>query len=871
MFMKKIIIFFILFVLTLHAYNQERGFKEIDSWIDDNPEELIPIRIEFNNNIDCFKINQQFKDQQTPIDKRPKIVNRLLKEQAIKSQKLVLDFLKKFTPSSDYYHSFWIINIIIAQVEAPIIEKLLQFPNISSIKIENNEFIAHDEFEQSVDNNRTPNGVENGLIAINAPAMWALGYTGRGRLAYIYDTGVWPNHPAFSNRFIGDRFPMQQSWIGYFNTFPNGSIQNHGTHTLGTIAGLVESTNDTIGVAFGSYWIANDFVTSTVQGLPPIVNMIEAFQWALNPDNDTSTTEDIPDVINNSWRWYDGNDTIHCQGFVVNLMNAIEAAGIANVFSGGNSGPNNSTVNSPQRINTSEVNTFSVGSVNGNISFPYPISNFSTRGPSQCSASGSLAIHPEVVAPGQNVRSAWEQNNFNTISGTSMAAPHVSGAILLLKEAFPFLSGEELLWALYLSAVDLGIPGEDNIYGMGMIDVHAAFQHLSQIHTPVNPLNLIYDIHLDSVTIPNYRENTCDDTFTPTVFFKNLGDFSINNIDFTLKINGDTILNNIWTGSLASNSSSSLTLPVLSGLNLGKNEIQVLANLGSSFNEYDYFNNSTIIRFSIIKEITTLPFIEDFENVINDNIWIIENIDLDKTWGIDSSGGLPWSDQSACIKLFSYAPRNNQKDGLITPKISLSTSNSLFLTFDIAYQKRSASGVLNDTLKVLVSNNCGLSYDYLVYEKYGYDLSTFDTSSFDFVPEYFTHWRNDTVNLSNFSNEDILVKFETTNRAGNNLYLDNIKIFEGLNAPLSISKTNLLEFELYPNPTGSNINIIFNSYNSNNSFVTIYNPLGEVMLFSNLDGYQTLLSTEKLSPGIYIVQLFQSGNSSTKSFIKWGN
>ena len=871
MFMKKIIIFFILFVLTLHAYSQERGFKEIDSWIDDNPEELIPIRIEFNNNIDCFKINQQFKDQQTPIDKRPKIVNRLLKEQAIKSQKLVLDFLKKFTPSSDYYHSFWIINIIIAQVEAPIIEKLLQFPNIYSIKIENNEFIAHDEFEQSVDNNRTPNGVENGLIAINAPAMWALGYTGRGRLAYIYDTGVWPNHPAFSNRFIGDRFPMQQSWIGYFNTFPNGSIQNHGTHTLGTIAGLVESTNDTIGVAFGSYWIANDFVTSTVQGLPPIVNMIEAFQWALNPDNDTSTTEDIPDVINNSWRWYDGNDTIHCQGFVVNLMNAIEAAGIANVFSGGNSGPNNSSVNSPQRINTSEVNTFCVGSINGNISFPYPISNFSTRGPSQCSASGSLAIHPEVVAPGQNVRSAWKQNNFNTISGTSMAAPHVSGAILLLKEAFPFLSGEELLWALYLSAVDLGVPGEDNIYGMGMIDVHAAFQHLSQIHTPVDPSSQIYDIHLDSVTIPNYRENTCDDTFTPTVFFKNLGDFSINNIDFTLKINGDTILNNIWTGSLAPNSSSSLTLPILSGLNLGKNEIQVLANLGSPFNEYDYFNNSTIIRFSIIKEITTLPFIEDFENVINDNIWIIENIDLDKTWGIDSSGGLPWSDQSACIKLFSYAPRNNQKDGLITPKISLSTSNSLFLTFDIAYQKRSASGVLNDTLKVLVSNNCGLSYDYLVYEKYGYDLSTFDTSSFDFVPEYFTHWRNDTVNLSNFSNEDVLVKFETTNRAGNNLYLDNIKIFEGLNAPLSISKTNLLEFELYPNPTGSNINIIFNSYNSNNSFVTIYNPLGEVMLFSNLDGYQTLLSTEKLSPGIYIVQLFQSGNNSTKSFIKWGN
>jgi len=867
--MKKIIFFFTLLVAFLYAHNQEIGYKDIDSWIKDNPGELVPIRIEFNDNIDCFKLNQQFKDQQTPINQRPKIVNSLLKEQAVKSQEFVINFLKKQTSSKTYFHSFWIVNIIVARVEAATIEKLVQFPNIKSIKIENNQFIAHDNFDTSVDNNRTPNGVENGLIAINAPAMWALGYTGRGRLAYNYDTGVWPNHPAFSNRFIGNRFPMQQSWIGYFNTFPNGSIQNHGTHTLGTIAGLVESTNDTIGVAFGSYWIANDFVTSTVQALPPIVNMIEAFQWALNPDNDISTTEDIPDVINNSWRWYDGNDTIHCQGFVVNLMNAIEAVGIANVFSGGNSGPNNSSVNSPQRIATSEVNTFCVGSVNGNISFPHPISNFSTRGPSQCSSSGSLAIHPEVVAPGQNVRSAWEQNNFNTISGTSMAAPHVSGAILLLKEAFPFLSGEELLWALYLSAVDLGVAGEDNIYGMGMIDVHAAFQHLSQIHTPVDPSSLIYDIHLDSVTIPNFRENTCENTFTPTIYFKNLGDFPVTNIDFTLKINGDTILNNTWTGSLAQNSSSSFTFPVLGGLSSGKNEIQVLANLGNSFNEYDYFNNSTILRFSIIKEITTLPFIEDFENGINDTTWIIENIDLDKTWRIDSTSGLPWSDHSACIKLFSYAPRNNQKDGLITPKISLSTSNDLFLTFDIAYQKRNASGVLNDTLKVFVSNNCGLSYDYLVYEKHGYDLSTFDTSSFDFIPEYFTHWRNDTIDLSSFSNEDILVKFETTNRAGNNLYLDNIKVFEGLNAPLSISKTDLLEFELYPNPTGSNINLLFKSNNSNHSYATIYNTLGEVMLFSKLDDYQTLLPTKKLSSGIYIVQLFQSGKSSTKSFIKW--
>ena len=662
---------------------------------------------------------------------------------------------------------------------------------------------------------------------------------------------------------------MQQSWIGYFNSFPNGSIQNHGTHTLGTIAGLVESTNDTIGVAFGSYWIANDFVTSTVQSLPPIVNMIEAFQWALNPDNDTSTTEDIPDVINNSWRWYDGNDTIHCQGFVVNLMNAIEAAGIANIFSGGNSGPNNSTVNSPQRINTSEVNTFCVGSVNGNLAFPYPISNFSTRGPSQCSAIGSLAIHPEVVAPGQNVRSAWDQNNYNTISGTSMAAPHVSGAVLLLKEAFPYLSGEDILWALYLSAVDLGIPGEDNVYGMGMIDVYAAFQYLSQNHIPIDPNSLNYDIHLDSVTIPNYKESTCDDSFIPTVFFTNRGDFSINNINLTVKVNDDTILTIPWVGNLMPDSSSNLTFPILDGLSPGKIEIQILANLGTGIDEYDYFNNSTITRFSIIKEITTLPFIEDFENGINDTLWTIENIDLDKTWESDSTNGLQWSNKSAVIKLFTYAPRNNQKDGLISPKITLPSSNELFLTFDLAYQKRSNSNFLNDTLKIFTSTNCGLTYDNIIYQKYGHDLSTFDTSSYDFVPEYLTHWRNDTVNLSSFTNNDILVKFETTNRAGNNLYIDNIKIFEGQYAPLSINKTKFLEFDMYPNPTGSNISIKYSNYYLSSSNLTIYNPLGETLHSCLIKNTITLLPTESLSPGIYFIQLYQSGINSTKSFIKW--
>ena len=124
--MKNFICFFALTIFYLNSYNQNIKSTEIQSWIDENPGELIPIRIEFKNNVNCYELNQQFKDQNTAINQRPKIVNRLLKDQAFKSQKQVLDFLKRNTSSSNCYHSFWIVNIIVALVDSTTIDKLLQ-------------------------------------------------------------------------------------------------------------------------------------------------------------------------------------------------------------------------------------------------------------------------------------------------------------------------------------------------------------------------------------------------------------------------------------------------------------------------------------------------------------------------------------------------------------------------------------------------------------------------------------------------------------------------------------------------------------------------------------------------------------------------
>jgi len=335
-------------------------------------------------------------------------------------------------------------------------------------------------------------------------------------------------------------------------------------------------------------------------------------------------------------------------------MNAIEAAGIANVFSGGNFGPSNTTVSSPQRINTSDVNTFSVGSVNGNASFPYPISSFSSIGPKQCPGSGSLAIHPEVVAPGQNVRSAWGPSGYNSISGTSMAAPHVSGACLLLKEAFPTATGEDILRALYTTATDLGTTGEDNTFGMGIIDCLAAFNELSLSYTPSNPNSVAWDLAVFDVINPLNNEVTCNTTFNPSIILINKGDSTITNITITDSLLGSSNITN-WVGILLPDQQVTVNLPSFSSNTEGLNQyfIKTIINDAGS-DDMDIYNNRRITRFNIRPE-KTVPYLEKFESGISDN-WLIVNPDDNYTWEADSTAGLPWNYLSATIQHFWYNP-----------------------------------------------------------------------------------------------------------------------------------------------------------------------------------------------------------------------
>ena len=145
-----------------------------------------------------------------------------------------------------------------------------------------------------------------------------------------------------------------------------------------------------------------------------------------------------------------------------------------------NSGPGCSTVSNPPGIYDA---AYSIGALNNGTD---TIASFSSRGP--VTADGSMRLKPDLAAPGTSVRSSYNSSDtsFAFLSGTSMATPHVAGAVALLWSAHPELRNdidatENVLNSsahhILSNACDSGPPTTpNNTYGNGRVDILAAVQ-----------------------------------------------------------------------------------------------------------------------------------------------------------------------------------------------------------------------------------------------------------------------------------------------------------------------------------------------------------------------------------------------------------
>ncbi|GAB4259924.1 MAG: hypothetical protein Kow0079_16920 [Vicingaceae bacterium] len=864
--MKKLLSLVVLLTALSICYAQYATVSPSVVKAFEHPNKKIKVNIILSEQVDCIALKESFNANNTPVEQRAKIVIRKLKQLANQTQQPILEYLAFNQVEASQIKSFWIINMLTVEAKSSIIEQLSHWNNIDYIELYDNQKVKPIDLKSlnKIDA-KSINGSEPGLLAINAHLLWQLGYTGKARKLYSIDTGAWINHPAIADAFLGNYWPINQAWNGIDSPVPIDKDGSHGTHTTGTVLGLDPANNDTIGVAFNAYFMSADPIVTNIALIKPLPQYIDVFQFALNPDGDTTSTDDIPDAINNSWGIDIHDDTTICNSYVTQMFDAVEAAGIANIFSAGNEGPGDTTIGQPQYVSTGLVNTFTVGAVNANNT-GFPIANFSSRGPTACNVGGgSLAIKPEVVAPGVSVRSAINQNNYAYYQGTSMAGPHAAGAVLLLKEAFPYLTGEQILLALYYSAQDLGAAGEDNTYGMGMIDVYAAYNYLASTYTPVPPNNEKYEVEVSEILYPNGKF-LCDTFFTPKCIITNLGDSTITNATIEYHVNNfaDSIFS--WTGNLSTNQSDTITLPAYSFSGKGDFEFFVKCKLDTSLNENDYINNQRVSRFHFpIKYTGNLPFKEDFENVkLDSSYWYLDNDDASITWDTTRTYGLPYGLYSAYINFPNYLPKSLQKDGLITPLITLPNQDSIYLKFDYAYQGIHA--LLADSLEVLISDDCGYSWNSLFYSG-GDALETNDTNKTNWVPLYPQHWNTKYFDITAYKNKSVLIKFEGTNLKGNNLYLDNIWVYQGTE-PQAINEFQTSFYvTVYPNPNNGTFTVNINKQKLQLD-INVYSTIGKLVYTDKIKNNNKQLDLSFLPSGIYYIQLSDKQSKQTIKIIK---
>ncbi len=340
-----------------------------------------------------------------------------------------------------------------------------------------------------------PQSVSWGVSQIGAPQVWAMGYTGEGVVVAGQDTGYDWDHPALIQHYRGyNGLTASHDYNWHDAIHSGGGIcgadspepcddYGHGTHTMGTIVGDDGGTHQ-IGVAPGARWIG---CRNMDQGWGTPASYAECFEFFLAPYPVNGTPDDgdptkAPHVINNSWGCppEEGCDATHIE-ILRQVVHNVRAAGIMVVASAGNSGPNCGTVSDPPALYDE---TYTVGSTDSSDT----IATSSSRGP--VTVDGSNLRKPDIAAPGVSIYSSVPGGGYGTMSGTSMAGPHVVGAVALLWSARPNLRGnitatEHLLnlTALPRYSTQCGdapntVP--NNVYGWGRLDALAAVQRALQ-------------------------------------------------------------------------------------------------------------------------------------------------------------------------------------------------------------------------------------------------------------------------------------------------------------------------------------------------------------------------------------------------------
>ncbi len=661
--------------------------------------------------------------------------------------------------------------------------------------------------------NNTNAGGQWYLYKVRAPEAWDL-QTGSATVRVaVVDDAVQTTH----EELTGICLPGYDAADDDFDVEPPTSSHDHGTH----IAGLIgANTNNGLGMASMGRGIRIVPVKITFDtNADLVVAGYEGVAWAVEQD---------VQVINMSWGAPEYSQT----GLLV--TEEAVASNIVMVAAAGNA--NNSIANYP-------------------AAYPGVLSVASTNSADVRSGFSSFGSWVDISAPGSSIWSLAPGNGYQLKSGTSFAAPLVSGLAALIKSSNAELSNVEVESCIkssadLIDAQNLDVSGQ---MGSGRLNAQQALLCLS------NSQNA-YNLSLLKVLRP--KRFQCDSWIEPILKLKNSGTEVINSFTIRYIVGTQMPRFYVFSGELQPGDTLELSMDsvfVAPGNYLLR--FSLIENLNSIHPDSYQPDNVLNHYFRVQHPVGLgLPFTENFESAnFNTQNWVVSNLEGDFSWEVAPGESPAIGDWSARLPYYVDDNGEGSRDFLYSPSLDFSGYSSVSLSYHYAYQPRFAG--LSDTLIVSVSTDCGATWQSLETRFDGSqpNLSTVAPLAQFFEATTTSVWCSPSGQSATCANVDlseyagfsgVFLRFEGYSSKGNNIYIDNIQV-SGVLDEVSPIASFAIGVEV-PVCTNQSVTFVQTSLNQPTSY--LWNFTGGVPLTSN--AASPVVSYP--NPGLFPVQLIVS-------------
>jgi Pregnancy-associated plasma protein-A/Secretion system C-terminal sorting domain len=347
----------------------------------------------------------------------------------------------------------------------------------------------------------------------------------------------------------------------------------------------------------------------------------------------------------------------------------------------------------------------------------------------------------------------------------------------------------------------------------------------------------------------------CLTSTIPQLTVKNQGNIVITSFKVETILNSGSVLTQPFTKiQLLPGEEKDFALNTLS-LKVGMNTLQFTVTEPNG--QTDNTDNNSLFTREVVNQSTDIvPLRENFNDATNSN-WTV----------VSPQGGIAWEGTATNFsRSLSYKSFSNtideQQSWLVSPTLNLNDVKQASIIFDLSYARRPTG---DERLQVLGSTDCGLTYTEILYDEQGKDLSVTDLND-AWMPSTKDDWQPKFINLETLiSKTNVRLAFVVTNRNGNNLFLDNIEFYEGLDMiPPKVEGPYYVYATSYQR---DDYQVTFNLEKRSDVSIYVYNMLGDKIAYHEFANVLNQTYSIDLSPapsGIYILRTQIGNELSTK-------